>query len=281
MQLRKQKKLVLNIHITRHVAPRRCKTLNNVASPHHTCVNYEKGHLSQRGRLIPFYLTLLLTFLLSELSPSWEAASFAAIQGLPSILRNPKVHYRVHKSPPLVPILSQIDPVHNNSSCLSKIYFNIVPHLTSWSALTFIAVHLVSRGPLVRKLWLNRVACYIEKNCNQQWEVALASQTIRGGSRWFIGSDPISWSTPRGGFRGPVTSLLLPWFSSYIRPLQGITDLFTTQVVNFLSECVLWKRWDMLAHNMSPSFITRKRTCSTSFSSVSRSMCRHGTPTSN
>jgi hypothetical protein len=44
-------------------------------------------------------------------------------QELPSILWNPKFHHRVHKSPPLVPILSQIDPVHTISSCLSKIYF--------------------------------------------------------------------------------------------------------------------------------------------------------------
>jgi hypothetical protein len=52
------------------------------------------------------------TYLLTELSPSWEAANCAATQEFPSILRNPKVHHRVHKSTPLVPILSQIDPVH-------------------------------------------------------------------------------------------------------------------------------------------------------------------------
>jgi hypothetical protein len=54
----------------------------------------------------------MVTYLLKDLRLSSEAANCAATQKLPSILWNPKVHYRVHKSPPLLSILSQIDPVH-------------------------------------------------------------------------------------------------------------------------------------------------------------------------
>jgi hypothetical protein len=46
-------------------------------------------------------------------SPSWEANWLAASQEIPRILRNPKVHYRTHKSPPPVSILGQPNPIHN------------------------------------------------------------------------------------------------------------------------------------------------------------------------
>ena len=47
-------------------------------------------------------------------SPSWSANRFSTSQEIPRILRNPKIHYSIHKSSPPVSILSQFDPVHDS-----------------------------------------------------------------------------------------------------------------------------------------------------------------------
>jgi hypothetical protein len=76
--------------------------------------------------------TYLLTYVRSWALPE-KLPIVQPVWKFPVTLRNPKVLHRVHKSPPLVPILSQFDPVPTIPSYLSKIHFNIVYPPTSWS----------------------------------------------------------------------------------------------------------------------------------------------------
>ena len=64
-------------------------------------------------------IILLLTYSVEQ-SPFWEANRFSAYQEIPHILWNPKVHYRIHKCPPPVPVLSQLDPVRTPTSHFLK-----------------------------------------------------------------------------------------------------------------------------------------------------------------
>jgi hypothetical protein len=72
-----------------------------------------------------YLLTYILTYSMEQ-SASWEANRFADSQEIRHILWNPKVHYRIHKFPSIVPILSQLDPVHTPTYYFLKIHLNTV-----------------------------------------------------------------------------------------------------------------------------------------------------------
>jgi hypothetical protein len=89
------------------------------------------------GSLCPSLLGNLLTYSMEQ-SPSWNANIFSTSQEINRILWNQKVVYCIHKCPPTISILNQLNSVHSPTSHFLKIHFYIIfPSMPGSSKLDF------------------------------------------------------------------------------------------------------------------------------------------------
>jgi hypothetical protein len=62
--------------------------------------------------------------------------------------QNPRVHHRIHKNPPPVPILSQLDPLHTPPANFAKIHSDPILPSTPWYSKWSLSFGLSQQNPV-------------------------------------------------------------------------------------------------------------------------------------
>jgi hypothetical protein len=115
------------------------------------------GGMSYIDKRLSFHFCAFVIFSMEQ-RPSLEANRFSASQEISRISWNPKLHYHVHKCPPTVPILSQINPIHAQISHFLKIHLNITIPLKPGSSKYFFPTYFPTKtlkAPLLSLYVLN------------------------------------------------------------------------------------------------------------------------------
>ena len=191
---------------------------------------------STKVRLPTYLLTYLLTPYSRVLLKKLTGSSFS--QEIPRISRNPKVHYRIHKCPPPVPILSQINPFHVSTSHFLENHLNIILSCNSWSSKWSISLRFLNPNPVYTSPLTMRATCtahlilrdfitrtILKTNPNYLFYTRL------GGLQ--------EWSVLCEGLLLPVIAIRLSYSVGWSTDSQ-YSDLFQNLLKNY-KKCVLHK----------------------------------------
>ena len=102
----------------------------------------------------------------------------SANQEIPLILRNPNAHFRIHNSPPPVPILNQVNPVHATLTQFLKIHCNIILSFTLRSYKWTISLRIHHQTP--ERNFLLSQTCHIATSPVHHLLLDLTTQTVFG-----------------------------------------------------------------------------------------------------